>query len=216
MIRVVMADDQSLFLESLQMYLSANEDIKVVGTATAGGEAILQVRKHKPDVLLLDLKMPPPGGLEVAATIKSELPETRIIILTTFENEEDILSAIAIGVEGYAVKDIKPEELILAILSVNKGLFVMHPSAYRAARECISKNLDHHLSMRQNSDFERLTVQEERIVQLIAEGKSNKEIAVGLDYTEGTVKNYISRILQKTGCGDRTRLAVFALKRNMT
>ena len=114
------------------------------------------------------------------------------------------------------IKDIKPEELILAVSSVYRGFFIMHPAAYRAAREYISKSLDHHLSMCQNTDFERLTVQEERIVQLIAEGKSNKEIAAHLDYTEGTVKNYISRILQKTGCRDRTRLAVFALKRDMT
>ena len=210
-----MADDQSLFLESLELYLKGTEGIQVVGTAVSGEEAIQQVRIHKPEVLLLDLKMPSPGGIEIAEIIKKELPETRIIILTTFENEKDILSAFTIGVEGYVIKDIKPEELILAISAVHRGLFIMHPAAYHVARECIARNIDHHLAMCQDTDFEGLTVQEERIIQLIAEGKSNKEIAALLDYTEGTVKNYISRVLQKTGCRDRTRLAVFAVKRDM-
>ena len=216
MIRVVIADDQSLFLESLDLYLSRSEEIQVVATAASGEEAIQQTRKHKPDVLLLDVKMPAPSGLEVAEVLKSELPEVKIIILTTFENEEDVLTAFAIGVEGYLIKDIKPEELILTISSVQRGLFIMHPTAYRSARECILRNSGHHINGCFKTTFEHFTVQEERIVQLITEGKSNKEIASRLDYTEGTVKNYISRILQKTGCRDRTHLAVFTLKRDIT
>ena len=212
MIRVYLTDDQTLFLDSLQLYLQGEKSIEVTGSSVTGRETLAAFKIRQPDVLLLDMRLPDITGLEVAETVKRDYPEVKIIVLSSFENENDMLAGIAGGIDGYVVKDISPENLILVIHTVMAGFSVMHPGSHEIMRQIIRREMGHYLSMEGACNFEALNMQEYRIVKLVTEGKSNKEIASLLEYTEGTVKNYISRILQKTGCRDRTHLAVQALK----
>ncbi|MBN2049988.1 MAG: response regulator transcription factor [Spirochaetales bacterium] len=212
MIRIYLTDDQTLFLDSLKLYLQGEKQFHVLGTFLNGKETLEALKKEQPDLILLDLRLPDITGLEVAETVKREYPKVKIIVLSSFENESDMLSAVAGGIDGYVVKDISPAHLILVINTVMAGFSVMHPGSHEIMRQIIRKEMAHYLSLDGIHNFDSLNIQEWKIVQLVTEGKSNKEIASQLDYTEGTVKNYISRILQKTGCRDRTHLAVQALR----
>ncbi|MBI9107466.1 MAG: response regulator transcription factor [Spirochaetales bacterium] len=215
MITVFLTDDQTLFLDSLGLYLQGDPEVEVIGSSVTGRDTISAVRKKQPRLLLLDLKLPDMPGLEVAEVLKNEFPEMKIIILTSFENENDMLSVVACGIDGYIIKDISPEQLILVIKTIDAGFSVMHPGSYKSVSKAISKELCHFIEMNGCYDFSNFNLQEQRIIKLITEGKSNKEIASLLTYTEGTVKNYLSKILQKTGCRDRTHLAVQALKKDL-
>ena len=215
MISVQIVDDQYLFLESLELFLRRDNSITVSGISSSGKEALEMIRKEPPDILLLDIKLPDISGLHVAHRVKEEFPSVKIIILTTFEEENDILDAFKTGCEGYVVKDIKPAELIMMIKSVYNGLIVLHPAAHAVIRKYINDNMDHFLAISERCSFDNLTMMEFSIVKLLTEGKSNKEIADALHYTEGTIKNYISRIMQKTGCKDRTHIAVQSLKQDI-
>ncbi|MBN1648505.1 MAG: response regulator transcription factor [Spirochaetales bacterium] len=212
MINIYLTDDQTLFLDSLEVYLRKEKQVRVLGTFLNGKETLAALRKEQPDVMLLDLKLPDITGLEVAETVKRVYPKIKIIVLSSFENESDMLAAIAEGIDGYVVKDISPKNLILVINTVMAGFSVMHPGSHEIMRRVIRRDMSHYFSLNGICDFKSLNIQEHKIVLLVTEGKSNKEIAAQLDYTEGTVKNYISRILQKTGCSDRTHLAVQAMK----
>ena len=215
MIKVYLTDDQTLFLESLHIFLQKEHTVEVIGSSTIGKETITALKTLNPDVLLLDLKLPDISGLDVAAAVKEQNPETKIIILTSFENENDILSVVSTGIDGYVIKDITPENLIQVIKTVAAGFSVMHSGSYDTIKKVIQKEVKHHLAMGGSSDFGSLSVQEWKIIKFVAEGKSNKEIANLTKYTEGTVKNYLSRIMEKTGCRDRTHLAVQALKKDL-
>ena len=215
MIKVYLTDDQTLFLESLHLFLQKENAVEVVGSSTTGKETITALKTLYPDLLLLDLKLPDISGLDVAAAVKEQNPEMKIIILASFENENDILSVVSTGIDGYIVKDISPENLIQVIKTVAAGFSVMHSGSYDIMKKVIQKEVNHHLAMSGPFNFSSLTVQEWKIVRFIAEGKSNKEIAALSKYTEGTVKNYLSRIMEKTGCRDRTHLAVQALKKDL-
>ena len=215
MIKVYLTDDQTLFLESLHLFLQKENAIEVVGSSTTGQGTITALKTLYPDVLLLDLKLPDISGLDVAAAVKKQNPETKIIILTSFENENDILSVISTGIDGYIIKDITPENLIQVIKTVAAGFSVMHSGSYDIMKKVIRKEAGHHRAMSGSVNFDSLTIQELEIIKFVAEGKSNKEIASLTKYTEGTVKNYLSRIMQKTGCKDRTHLAVQALKKDL-
>lgn len=212
MINVFLTDDQTLFLNSLQQYLQKVKDINVLGSFTTGMETLDALKKDQPDILLLDLRLPDMTGLEVAKTVKNTYPDVKILILSSFENENDMLSAIAGGVDGYVVKDITPGDLILVIQTIMANFSVMHPGSHEIMKQIIRREMGHYLSLEGLYNFDSLNMQEHRIVKLVIEGKNNKEIASQLGYTEGTVKNYLSRILQKTGCKDRTHLAVQAMK----
>lgn len=213
MIRVLVVDDQVLFLDSLELFLRQDDAIEVVGTASNGNDALALVKRSRPDILLLDVRLPDIGGLEVARIVKFDYPEVKIVLLTTFEAEEDILSAFALGCEGYLLKDVKPADLVRAVNSVFHGLIVMHPAAQEALRRMIRAGFGDGPSASGDCSLASLSVQELNIVRLVAAGLSNKEIAAKLTYTEGTVKNYLSKILQKTGCKDRTHLAIQLLKK---
>jgi len=216
MIRVFIADDQGLFAESLKLFLQQDPEIEVAGTATTGKETIEAMGETQPDVLLLNSCLPDMPGLETAQSIRIKYPEVRILILTAVQNEDDMLSYFCIGISGYIIKDIKPPELSLAVKSVFYDLFIMHPEIHSVIRKYVEKDLAHHVAMAKGVDFSSLTIQEQKIVKLLAEGKSNKEISDLLSYTEGTVKNYISRIFQKTGCRDRLHIAIQALKQELS
>jgi len=212
MIKVCIVDDQNLFLDSLALYLGQDPGIEVLATESAGSRTLDMIRKTTPDVLLLDLKMPEMSGLEVAREVKSNFPDMRIIILTTFEIDTDIIAAFALGCEGYILKDVRPADLILAVKSVFSGMTIMHPAARSVICDVVSRESPSPFQPSEAVVFSSLTPREMTIAQMVSRGFSNKQIADRLSYTEGTVKNYISRILQKTGCSDRTHLAIHLIR----
>ena len=147
MIKVYLTDDQTLFLESLHLFLQKENAIEVVGSSTTGKGTITALKTLYPHVLLLDLKLPDISGLDVAAAVKEQNPETKIIILTSFENENDILSVVSTGIDGYIIKDITPENLIQVIKTVVAGFSVMHSGSYDIMKKVIQKEVTHHLAM---------------------------------------------------------------------
>lgn len=215
MIKAYLTDDQTLFLDSLRLFLEGDPGVEIVGSSSTGGETLEVLPKTGADILLLDLKLPDIPGIEVAAAVKQTCPGMKIIILTSFEDEDDMLAVIAEGVDAYLVKDISPGDLLMAMKTVAAGFSVMYPGSGEIMRRIIRKEMEHYLALRGRNNLGSLNIQEYKIVKLVTEGRSNKEIAASLGYTEGTVKNYLSRILQKTGCRDRTHLAVQALKEDL-
>ena len=204
MIRVILADDQELIRESLSFVLNAQADIDMVGIATNGREAIELVRREKPDVVLMDIRMPEVDGVECTRLIKEAYPQIRVIILTTFDDDELVQGALRNGAKGYLIKNHTPEHLKQMIKSVYNGTGVME--------EAILENLAKNTEVRASGFCEEgYTPREMDIIKAVAEGLSNKEIANRLFITEGTVKNYITSILSKENLSHRTALAVYYL-----
>ncbi len=211
MIKVLIADDHTLFTESLRLLLQQDEDLQVVGLAADGDEAVGMCRHLRPDLVLMDIKMLGCDGFQAAAMIKEFRPETKVIILTTFEDRENILSAVVGGLNGYILKDVKPEKLILAIKCVAAGLTVLQPSVSCLLRQELTAPAE-----RESAEPTRqLRPEELKIIRLIGDGKNNREIATLLNYSEGTIKNKISRILEILEVKDRTQLVVYALKNDL-
>lgn len=213
MIKVLVVDDQVILRESLKFIIEQDSEINVVGLAGNGKEALNLCRELVPDVVLMDIMMPICNGVEGTKLIKSQFSAVKVIILTTFNDDENISKAIKNGADGYVLKDIKPDELILAIKSVSKGFSIMH----QTAMDTVAKQIDaetEHPKQELKLDI-NLTDRELSIIKLIVDGKSNKEIAESIFVTEGTVKNIITNILDKLKLKDRTQLAVFAVKNNI-
>lgn len=215
MIKVLIVDDQVILRESLKFIVEQDAEINVVGLAGNGKEALDLCKELVPDVVLMDIMMPICNGVEGTKLIKSQFRSIRVIILTTFNDDENISMAIKNGADGYVLKDIKPDELILAVKSVAKGFSIMHHTAMDTVAKQIDYESDatHH---RQELKLDvNLTERELSIIELIVDGKSNKEIAAKIFITEGSVKNIITNILEKLNLKDRTQLAVFAVKNNI-
>lgn len=212
MIKVIVVDDQNILKESLKFIIEQDPEIKVVALGENGNEALALCDRYLPDVILMDIKMPICDGITATKLIKSKYPTIKIIILTTFNDDENIKNVLANGADGYVLKDIRSNELIHSIKSVNMGLSIVHKSAYDVVLkqfESASKNPpDNNVSV-------HLTDRELSIIRLIVDGKSNREIAATIFISEGTVKNIISAILAKLDLKDRTQLAVFAIKNNL-
>jgi two-component system, NarL family, response regulator len=200
-IRVLIADDHPIFRQGLVALLECEANICVVGQAQNGGEAIELFRQHLPDVMLMDLRMPEVGGVEAIAAIHSEFNHARIIVLTTYDGDEDIYRGLLAGAKGYLLKDAEPDELLEAILSVHRGQQYIPPTVgARLAERMSSPNL---------SDREL------EVLCLMAQGNINKEIAHVLNITERTVKFHVNNILSKLGVHDRTQAVIVALKRGI-
>lgn len=215
MIKVIIIDDQVILRESLKFIVEQDPEIEVVGLGGNGKEALELCGKLAPDVVLMDIMMPICNGVEGTKLIKAKFNAIRVIILTTFNDEENISMAIKNGADGYVLKDIKPDELILAVKSVAKGFSIMHHTAL----DTVAKQIDNDTELTQpkqgpKSDI-NITDRELSIIRLIVDGKSNKEIASCIFITEGSVKNIITNILEKLNLKDRTQLAVFAVKNNI-
>ncbi len=207
MIKVIIADDQVLLRESIGYILDNDEEIQVVGLAANGQEAVDLCKKHKPDIVLMDIEMPEMNGVEASKKIKMLYPKIKLVILTTFENPDNVMESFIVGANGYIVKSIHHTEMILTIKSVNKGLTVLHESV----REIM---VDRFLSLAnyKTQYINKLSEKEIEIVKQIAKGKSNKEIASIHNYSEGTIKNYISKIFEKLEVSDRMQVAIFAIE----
>lgn len=215
MIKVLIVDDQVILRESLKFIVEQDPEIIVVGLAGNGKEALNLCKELVPDVVLMDIMMPVCNGVEGTKLIKSQFRSIRVIILTTFNDDENISKAIKNGADGYVLKDIKPDELILAVKSVAKGFSIMH----HTAMDTVTKQINHENETNHHKqEFKldvNLTERELSIIELIVDGKSNKEIAAKIFITEGSVKNIITSILEKLSLKDRTQLAVFAVKNNI-
>ena len=213
MVDIVIVDDQDLIRESLEYILSANEDIRVVGTASSGQEGLDLIYRLSPRVVLMDIRMPGIDGIECIRRLKEKRPEIAVIALTTFDDDEYVYDALKYGARGYLLKSIKADELVIAVRTVAEGGSLMTPSVTAKVLEIFS-----HMA---KSDFIRgnsrrsmghLQDNEKKIIRLVGQGYSNKEISSLLNLSDGTVRNYISGILQKLDLRDRTQIAIFAVQ----
>jgi len=208
-IRVLIADDHALFRQGVLRLLDTASDIQVVGEAASGTEALRLVEDLAPDIVLLDVSMPGPSGVEVARVVKTTSPRTRVIIVTVFTNEEFLFEAIKAGAMGYLLKDSSPEELIRAVRVVAQGEGLIAP----AMAGKIFKEFARAADTREAAPLVTpLTQREVEILQHVAAGLANKEIASRLGISERTVKNHLSNIMEKLQVNSRTQAAVYALK----
>lgn len=209
MIRILIADDQRLIRAGFRALLDAEPDMEVVGESGTGAGTVSLARGVKPDVILMDIRMPDGDGLEAGATILADpaLAGTHILVLTTFELDEYIVEAVRIGAAGFLVKDTEPAELIRAVRVVNDGDALLSPSVTRrlmAAMAHVSRNVA------QPPELDQITVREREVLALVGEGLNNAEIAERLFITPLTAKTHVSRIMLKLGARDRVQLVVTA------
>jgi len=233
-IRVLIADDQALVRRGMTLMLAVEPDMEVVGQASDGVEAVEMAQQLHPDVVLMDLHMPRKGGVAATREITLSLPRTHVLVLTTLDAEETVFDAIRAGAHAYLLKDATEEDLLETVRAVHRGESRLTPQIARKVMdqfrrlaplseglpsEAVSSPLAAPRAAQtapqakaQNVMTEPLTDKEEMILQLIAEGKTNKQIANAVFLAEGTVKNYVSRIMEKLHANTRTELAVMALR----
>lgn len=216
MIKALIVDDQVLLKETLLFMLNQDEEIQGIDGGCNGYEAIDACSKYRPDIILMDIRMPKLDGINATLRIKEQHPHIKVIILTTFEDEKSIFDAIENGADGYIVKDIKPEALILAVKGAMQDLYVMHKSVVASLRMSVEKTVNQKNTSSSAIENYNLTKKEMQIIELIVDGKSNKEIADELNFTEGTIKNKVSKLLEKLNLKDRTQIVVFAIKNNLS
>jgi DNA-binding NarL/FixJ family response regulator len=218
MISVLIVDDQELMRESLKILIDANEAMRAVGLARDGQEAIRMVRDLRPDVVLMDIRMPELNGIECTRAIKEFAPETKVIILTTFNDDDYIFNAIKAGADGFLLKGVSKSELFSSILTVHEGCSAIDPQSAKKIFKLVGRLASPAASSDRISSTPEegeLSAIELRIVQLIGKGCSNKEIMSILNLAEGTVRNYISNVLRKLEMKNRTQLAIFAIQSGM-
>jgi DNA-binding NarL/FixJ family response regulator len=206
MIRVLLADDQRLFREALALLLSVQDDVKVVGEAADGAQAVELAARLTPDVVLMDLRMPVMDGATATRLLREEQPGVRVIALTTFDDDADVFAAIRAGAIGYLLKDASSERLMEAVRAAVRGESVLEPGV---AAKLVSRVAQLPPAV-PSPLVAPLTGRELEVVRLLAGGRSNREIAAALFLAEGTVKNHVTRALGKLGARDRTQAALRA------
>lgn len=216
MIKVVIADDILILRQGLRAILSQDSEIHVEGLAADGREALELCRKHRPDVVLMDMRMPQYDGSWGIAQIKKQFPQIKILVLTTFDDQETVDAAVANGADGYILKEMADDKVIQSVKAVCAGMRVFGDSVFEGMRRQMHsarapKPQDEKMAARIDS----LTERERDIMRCVARGMDNKEIAAELFLAEGTVRNHISRILEKLSLKDRTQLAVFTVKNRL-
>jgi len=224
-IRIVIAEDQAIVRRGATMLLSMEPDMEVVGQARNGVEAVELAQLLHPDVVLMDLHMPIKGGVAATREITKDLPNTQILVLTTLDDDETVFEAVRAGAQAYLLKDASEDELLETIRALRRGESRLTPQIARkvmdqfrrmATGSPLSKGTpsappDHAaLAPARTPDSEPLTDKEDRILELISEGMTNRQIAQTLSFAEGTIKNYISRIMDKLHANTRTELALLS------
>lgn len=214
MIKLIIADDQQLIRESLKIILSTDEDFNVIDLVADGNELMESVKKEVPDIILMDVRMPGMDGVECTRLIKESYPDIQVIILTTFDDDEYIFDALKYGASGYLLKGCSFDELSKAIHSVLEGGAMFNPAVAGKVAKFFSQlaNQQPSMSMSTNKDL-NLSETEWKIIEHVSQGASNKEISAYLQFTEGTIRNYLSVILDKLELRDRTQLAIWYLKK---
>ncbi|MCL5995950.1 MAG: response regulator transcription factor [Chloroflexi bacterium] len=226
-IRVLIADDQEIICRGLAMILDHQVDIVTVGQARDGEEAIRLARELKPDIVLMDIKMPRMNGIQATRIITNELPQTQVIILTTYDSDDWVFEGIRAGAQAYLLKDAGTDELANAIRGVHHGESQLDPAIARKVMEEFRRLSAPRASLlpmpppttdapsSQELVIEDLTERETEVLTLIAQGKSNKDIAAQLFLSEGTVKNYVSAIMAKLHANDRTQVVIKAVQQGI-
>ncbi len=217
-IKVLLVDDQELLLDLMNHLLESDSDIEVIACAKDGNEAIELANKLKPDVILMDIKMPNCDGIEATKKIKEADKNNKILILTTSKDEEDVHLALNNGADGYVLKSINENELVLAIKSVYANMEVIHNEVREMAKRSSSKEIYTTTKGKRvmvNDIQVELSNRELEIIKMIVEGRKTSDIAADLFISEGRLRNVITTIISKLMVDDRTQLAVFALKSNL-
>jgi DNA-binding NarL/FixJ family response regulator len=209
MIKVLLVDDQGLIRQGLRALLELESDLEIVGEAENGEQAINCVAEFQPDVVLLDIRMPIMDGVAATQEIQKRFPKTKILVLTTFDDDEYVSAALQNGAMGYLLKDTPSEELAVAIRAVYKGYTQLGPGIVRKLLTQFSNAIPTQ-SPPVPSSLTELTPREKEVLRLIATGASNREIAQKLYISEGTVKNHVTNILNRLSLRDRTQAAIWA------
>ena len=209
-IRLIICDDQAIVCEGLRAILTNIPEINVIGTANNGAQVLELIPAMKPDLILMDLKMPVMNGIQATKLIKDRYPDVRVLVLTTYDGDEWVINAIRSGASGYLLKDTPKENLVAAILDTMKGRSHIDPQ--------VAPKVLNHLAHQPNTNMtdqkllSELSEREREILQLLARGFSNAEISHTLFLSDGTVKNYMSTIFAKINVNDRTQAALFAVR----
>lgn len=211
-IRILLVDDQLLFRKGLRALLEDEEGMEVVGEAVDGLQAVDRARAAEPDVVLMDIHMPVCDGVEATRRIKSECPETKVVVLTVSDEDEDLFEAIKAGAEGYLLKDLRPEELFELIRGVLKGETPVSPAVASKLLSEFRRRPRHDAA---DTPANGLTARELEVLQLVTEGLSNAQIASRLYVVEGTVKNHIHNILEKLHLESRVQAATYAMREGL-
>ena len=207
-IRVLVADDQDLIRDGLAAIIDSQHDLAVVGVAADGAEAIRAARDLRPDITLMDIRMPGTDGLEATRQLLAdEPPATRVVVLTTFDEDDLVVQALQLGASGFLLKDLPRQHLVDALRAVHDGDLRIAPSI---TRRLVERRLDRGTDAARTRVLERLTEREAEVLRLVATGLTNSEIAGELFRSESTVKTHVSRLLQKLTVRDRVQLVILA------
>lgn len=205
-IKLLLVEDHHIVRRGLVFFLKTREEFEIIGEAENGEEALTFVQKEKPDVVLMDLSMPKMDGIEATKRIKQYDETIKILMLSSFSEQDYVLPALEAGADGYQLKEVQPEQLVASIIAVHQGNANFHPKVTPAlmGRSAVKKEIENPFSM--------LTKREQEVLREIAKGRSNKEIAAELHITEQTVKTHVSNVLAKLEVDDRTQAALYAVK----
>lgn len=217
MIKILIADDQELIRDSLKIVLDMNQDMEVVGVAEDGRKVLEQIKKVLPDIILMDIRMPELDGVQCTKTVKEKFPDVKIIILTTFDDDEYVFYALKYGASGYLLKGCSVQELTAAIHTVMNGGSILNQGVITKVVKLFSQLAQANIAMKvDDKHFEELNRTERNIASLVGRGLSNKEIAEKLFLSEGTIRNALSSALSKLNLRDRTQLAIWAVQTGVT
>ena len=211
-VRVLLADDHTLFRKGIRTLLEQMPDVEVIGEAASGHEVVTQARELVPDVILMDIRMPEITGIEATRDILQENPHIGVILVTMFDDPESVFSGMRAGARGYVLKEAEPEELQRAIQAANLGEVILCPIIAQKVLQHFGKEPRR---SRPEVPYEELTQRELDVLQLAAEGLSNKEIAARRVISEKTVKNHIANIFSKLQVNDRTKAVLYALRKGL-
>jgi NarL family two-component system response regulator LiaR len=213
---VLIVDDHAMVRQGLRTFLELQDisalPIEVVGEAANGREAVELAKQTQPDIVLLDLVMPQMDGIQATPKIMEASPRSRVIILTSFGEEDKVLPAIRAGAQGYLLKDIPPNELVQAVREVHLGKVQLHPEVARKLMSAVAAKEEPRANRVATQSEDGLTDREQEVLQLIADGMNNRAIAEKLVISEKTVKTHVSNILSKLNLDDRTQAAIYALR----
>jgi DNA-binding NarL/FixJ family response regulator len=209
--RILLVDDHEVVRLGLKALLDRHPNFEVIGEAGSAHEAVLQVEALQPDVVVMDIRLPGGSGIEACQEIADKHPSSKVIMLTSYAEDEMLFSAIRAGAAGYVLKQIGGEDLVRAIEAVGRGEALLDP----AVTQRIFQEVRKAAREEEASAFSTLTQQEKHVLLLVSEGKTNREIAKGLFLGEGTVRNYVSSILSKLGVSNRAEAAAYAVEHNL-